>query len=110
MMRLNLIPKRESARISCSQGDTTLRKWVFLIYNGAERWQIDADSVTFECSNGEEIPARIMANNTVSVDCRLPISNTAGHYRCKLRFVKGAEILHTQAFDLWVEGVSNGIN
>lgn len=109
MIRLNLIPKRESARISCSQGDTTLRKWVFQIFNGAERWQIDADSVTLECSNGAEV-AGVIEDNTVMVDCTTAVSNTAGHYRCKLRFVKGAEILHTQAFDLWVEGVSNGIN
>lgn len=109
MMRLNLVPKREYTRAACSQGDTTLRKWVFQIFNGAERWQIDADSVTLECSNGAEISGSI-EDNTVMVDCTTAVSNTAGHYRCKLRFVKGAEILHTQAFDLWVEGVSNGIN
>ena len=109
MMRLNLIPKREYTRASCSQGDTTLRKWRFHIYNGATRWQIDADSVTFECSNGAEISGTI-EDNTVIVDCTTAVSENAGHYRCKLRFVKGAEILHTQAFGLWVEGVSNGIN
>lgn len=107
MMRLNLIPKREYTRASCSQGDTTLRKWVFAIYNGAERWQIDADSVTLECSNGAEIPATI-EDNTVIVDCTTAVSETVGHYRCKLRFNKGTAILHTQAFDLWVEGLGNG--
>lgn len=106
-MRLNLIPKRESARISCSQGDTTLRKWVFQIFNGAERWQIDVDSVVLECSNGAEISGTI-EDNTVIVDCTTAVSETAGHYRCKLKFTKGTEVLHTQAFGLWVEGVSNG--
>lgn len=107
MIRLNLIPKRETARASCSQGDTTLRKWQFHIFNGAERWQIDADSVTLECSNGAEISGTV-EDNTVIVDCTTAISENAGHYRCKLKFVKGTQILHTQAFDLWVEGVSNG--
>lgn len=109
MIRLNLIPKRETARASCSQGDTTLRKWVFAIYNGPERWQIDADSVTFECSNGAEIVGTI-EDNTVIIDCTTAVSENAGHYRAKLRFTKGTEILHTQAFDLWVEGLTNGNN
>lgn len=109
MMRLNLIPKREYTRASCSQGDTTLRKWGFHIYNGATRWQIDADSVTFECSNGAEIVGTI-EDNTVIIDCTTAVSENAGHYRCKLKFVKGTQILHTQAFDLWVEGLTNGNN
>lgn len=104
MIRLNLIPKRETARASCSRGDTTLRKWGFHIYNGATRWQIDADSVTLECSNGAEIVGTI-EDNTVTVDCTTAVSENAGHYRCKLRFTKGTQILHTQAFDLWVEAL-----
>ena len=55
MMRLNLIPKREYTRASCSWHDTTARKWQFHIYNEKDRWQIDADSVTLECSNGAEV-------------------------------------------------------
>lgn len=107
MMRLNLIPKREYTRASCSQGDTTLRKWQFHIYNEKDRWQIDADSVTLECSNGAEVPGTI-ENNTVVVDCTAEVSASPGHYRAKLRFTKGTAILHTQAFDLWVEDLSYG--
>lgn len=107
MMRLNLIPKREYTMASCSQGDTTLRKWQFHIYNGATRWQIDADSVTLECSNGVEIPGTI-EDNTAVFDCTAELSATAGNYRCKLKFTKGTEVLFSQEIDLWVEGVSNG--
>ena len=107
MMRLNLIPKREYTRASCSWHDTTARKWQFHIYNEKDRWQIDADSVTLECSNGAEVPGTI-ENNTVVVDCTAEVSATPGHYRAKLRFTKGTAILHTQAFDLWVEDLSYG--
>lgn len=107
MMRLNLIPKREYTRASCSWHDTTARKWQFHIYNGKDRWQIDADSVTLECSNGAEVQGTI-ENNTVVVDCTAEVSADPGHYRAKLRFTKGTAVLHTQAFDLWVEDLSHG--
>ena len=109
MMRLNLIPKREYTRATCSVRDTALRKWMFHIFNGSERWEIDADTVTFECSNGAVIPA-IVEDNTVVVDCTAEVSETTGRYRCKLCFVKGTQKLHSQAFDLWVEGLANGNN
>lgn len=107
MIRANIIPKTEHTRITCSEGDTSLRKWAFELYADKERWTIDADSVSMQCSNGVEIPGTI-EDNTAVFDCTAELSATAGNYRCKLKFTKGTEVLFSQEIGLWVEGVSNG--
>lgn len=106
-MILNLIPKHGYARISCSWHDTGLRKWKFELYNGPERWPIDADQITLICSNGAEVPCTILGQ-TVLADCTAELSANPGHYICKLKIQKGTETLFTQAFDFWVEDLSYG--
>lgn len=103
---LNLIPKKISTRITCSVADTTPRKWAFALWNDEDRWNIDADSVDLECSNGTLLPCTIL-NNEVIADCTEDLSRTAGRYYCKLKITKGSMILHTQAFALWAEGLNN---
>ena len=102
MNRCNLIPKREYTRITCSQGDTGLRRWQFHIFNGSERWTIDADAVIMTCSNGEEIPCTI-SDNSVVVDCTEGLSEHAGQFKCQFIFTQDDLRLGSQIFDLWVE-------
>lgn len=104
MMRLNLIPNMESARIACSANDTSMRKWAFNLYAGDEPWQIDADSIVLICSNGVTVPCTI-SGNAVYCDCTEALAAQAGAYRCKLKITKGSELLYTQTFVLWVERI-----
>ena len=103
MNRVNLIPKREYTRIAGSWRDTGMRQWDFHIFNGKDRWTIDADSVTMECSNGAVIPCTVQ-NNTVTVQCTEELAAAPGRHRCKFIFIKDGMRLSSQAFDLWVEG------
>ena len=104
MTRINLIPQREYLRISCSWRDSGLRTWAFEIFNGPDRWAIDADTVTLECSNGTEIACTI-EDNTVIAECTDELAAAPGNYMCKLVFRKDDMQLSTQAFRLWVEGL-----
>lgn len=108
-MKLNLIPKREAARVSCSWHDTGLRRWAFELYDGGELWNIDADTVTLVCSNGAEVPCTF-SGATVSADCTAELSANPGKYYCKLKIEKGTETLFSQAFELWVEDLKYGVN
>ena len=103
MIEINLVPKKDIPQITCSQADTTLRKWEFkLIHNDAEYVVPSGTSITFECSNGATSNATY-ENGIVYVDCNESISSKDGVFFCKLKMKNGNEILSTERIKLWVE-------
>ena len=101
-VRLNLVPQREIINISCSARDNVLRKWEFELYNGSERWTIDADSASLVCKNGLTIPGDIL-DNKVTIEATTELTSQGGRYDAKLYFEKGSEKLYSAAFIIWVE-------
>lgn len=103
-MMINLIPQTNVTTLTCSEGDTALRKWVLPVYGGQSEWLIDADTVKLICSNGAEVTGSI-ENNRVVLDCTADLSRDAGSFLCQLVFTKGAEKLTSSLFLLKVEGL-----
>ena len=102
MYRLNLVPKTGTNAVTCSQHDTGLRMFQFEMYKDREAWQIDADTVTMEVSNGASITGTFTGNIAV-FDCNADMTANAGDYFGKIKFEKGADVLHSASFAFNVE-------
>lgn len=103
MYTLNLIPKKTAPVIvSCSEGDTGLRKFEFEVYVRKERWNIDCDSVEMQISNGARVTGTV-ENNVAIFDCDETVSGKAGEFYGKLMFQKGEQVLYSASFVLLVE-------
>ena len=102
MYKLNLVPKTGTNTITCSQGDTGLRKFQFQMYKDREPWQIDADAVTMEVSNGASVTGTFTGNVAV-FDCTADMTAKAGEYFGKIKFEKGANVLRSASFHFIVE-------
>lgn len=104
MIKINMIPKTNVTMLTCSQGDTTLRKWTLSMYNGSQPWQIDFETVNLICSNGATVPGTI-DGTTVVVDATAELTAKAGAFACMLEFTKDTQILHSQTFMMIVEAL-----
>ena len=102
MYRLNLIPKTGTCIVTCSENDTGLRMFQFQMYKDRELWQIDADAVTMEVSNGASVTGTFTGSFAV-FDCNADMTAKAGKYFGKIKFEKGADVLHSASFDFHVE-------
>lgn len=102
MYRLNLVPKTGTNTVTCSQHDTGLRMFQFEMYKDREPWQIDADTVTMEVSNGASVTGTFTGNIAV-FDCNADMTANTGDYFGKIKFEKGAEVLHSASFAFHVE-------
>lgn len=102
MTRLNVIPKTGTTIVSCSKGDTTARLFSFDMYAGEEEWEIEADTVTMQISNGAEVTGSF-SGNTAEFDCTEEVSATAGQYFGKLKFDSDSAVLYSAAFVFVVE-------
>ena len=52
MYTLNLIPKKETLEIFCSKGDTSLRRFIFELYNGDDPLVLaGSEDLEFQQSN-----------------------------------------------------------
>ena len=102
MNRLNLIPKTGTCIVTCSENDTGLRVFQFQMYKDREPWQIDADAVTMEVSNGASVTGTFTDNIAV-FDCTADMTAKAGKYFGKIKFEKGANVIRSASFHFIVE-------
>ena len=100
-MLISMTPNDDVKTIHCSQNDTTLRKWMFNLYNDDELYT-PTGTVSLICSNGTEIP---MTNESTGLycDCTSDLSRVSGTFDCKIKIVNGDEVLHSSLFKLVVE-------
>lgn len=102
MYRLNLIPKTGTCIVTCSENDTGLRVFQFQMYNGSDEWQIDADTVTMEISNGAYVTGTF-TDNVATFDCIADMTAKNGNYFGKLKFEKDADVIYSASFAFIVE-------
>lgn len=103
LIPLNLIPKSNNQIVTCSRNDYgSLRRWEFELYNGSERWTIDATTVKLVCSNGKEITGSVSSNRVV-IDATSELTANPGCFEAKLYFEKEETKMFSSSFYLWVE-------
>lgn len=93
MYRLNMIPKKETLEIFCSQGDTSLRRFIFELYNGDDQISLDGtETVEFQQSNG------------VVLDAYEDMTSDPGTFRSRLKITEaGGGVIHSAVFTLKIE-------
>ena len=85
MYTLNLIPKKETLEIFCSKGDTSLRRFIFELYNGDDQISLDGtETVEFEQSNGVTHQCSI-ENGHVILDAHANMTALPRRFRSRLK-------------------------
>ena len=104
MISLSMIPQKQSLELFCSQGDKTLRKFIFELYNGRNLVLLDGtETVEFEQSNGVTQPCSI-ENGHVILDAHANMTALPGRFRSRLKITdQGGGVVHSAVFTLNVE-------
>lgn len=101
---IDLIPRESVRYYRVSQGDRSVRRFVFSLKIGAADYALTDESVEYTQSNGARHACRI-ENGAAVLDAYEDMTGEPGVYRARLKITdSGAGILYTAAFILEVEG------
>lgn len=104
MISLSMIPQKQSLELFCSQGDKTLRKFIFELYNGRNPVLLDGtETIEFEQSNGVTHQCSI-ENGHVILDTHANMTALPGRFRSRLKITEqDGGVVHSAVFTLKIE-------
>lgn len=104
MYRLNMIPKKETLEIFCSKGDTSLRRFIFELYNGDDPVGLaGSETIEFQQSNGA-VHSCLIEDGKVVLDAYADMTAEPGRYRSRLKIAEqGGGVIHSAVFTLKIE-------
>ena len=104
MYRLNMIPKKETLEIFCSKGDTSLRRFIFELYNGDDPVVLaGSETIEFQQSNGAEHSCSI-EDGKVILNAYEDMTSVPGIFRSRLKITEtGGGVIHSAVFTLKIE-------
>lgn len=104
MYTLNLIPKKETLEIFCSKGDTSLRRFIFELYNGDDQISLDGtETVEFQQSNGA-VHSCSIEDGKVILNAYEDMTSVPGIFRSRLKITEtGGGVIHSAVFTLKIE-------
>ena len=101
MYRLNMIPKKETLEIFCSKGDTSLRRFIFELYNGDDPVGLaGSEDIEFQQSNGA-VHSCLIEDGKVVLDAYEDMTSDPGTFRSRLKITEaGGGVIHSAVFTL----------
>ena len=104
MYRLNMIPKKETLEIFCSKGDTSLRRFIFELYNGDDQISLDGtETVEFQQSNGA-VHSCSIEDGKVILNAYEDMTSDPGTFRSRLKITEtDGGVIHSAVFTLKIE-------
>ena len=104
MISLSMIPQKQSLELFCSQGDKTLRKFIFELYNGRNPVLLDGtETIVFVLRNGVT-PQCSIENGHVILDTHANMTALPGRFRSRLKITEqDGGVVHSAVFTLNVE-------
>lgn len=104
MISLSMIPQKQRLELFCSQGDKTLRKFIFELYNGRNPVLLDGtETIEFEQSNGVTHQCSI-ENGHVILDAHANMTALPGRFRSRLKITdQDGGVVHSAVFTLKIE-------
>lgn len=104
MYRLNMIPKKETLEIFCSKGDTSLRRFIFELYNGDDPVIFaGSETIEFQQSNGA-VHSCLIEDGKVVLDAYEDMTSDPGTFRSRLKITEaGGGVIHSAVFTLKIE-------
>lgn len=101
---IDMIPQRIATEIPVSQGDTSLRRFEFILIAGGNQIALSAtETAEFTQENGARHNC-IIEDGKAILDAYEDMTANAGQYRCKLKITEaGGGVIHSAAFILKVE-------
>lgn len=104
MYRLNMIPKKETLEIFCSKGDTSLRRFIFELYNGDDPVGLaGSEDIEFQQSNGA-VHSCLIEDGKVVLDAYEDMTSDPGTFRSRLKITEaGGGVIHSAVFTLKIE-------
>lgn len=104
MYTLNLIPKKETLEIFCSKGDTSLRRFIFELYNGDDPVGLaGSEDIEFQQSNGA-VHSCLIEDGKVVLDAYEDMTSDPGTFRSRLKITEtDGGVIHSAVFTLKIE-------
>ena len=104
MYRLNMIPKKETLEIFCSKGDTSLRRFIFELYNGDDPVGLaGSEDIEFQQSNGA-VHSCLIEDGKVILDAYEDMTSDPGAFRSRLKITEtDGGVIHSAVFTLKIE-------
>ena len=104
MISLSMIPQKQSLELFCSQGDTSLRRFIFELYNGDDPVIFaGSETIEFQQSNGA-VHSCSIEDGKVVLDAYEDMTSVPGIFRSRLKITEaGGGVVHSAVFTLNVE-------
>ena len=104
MYRLNMIPKKETLEIFCSKGDTSLRRFIFELYNGDDPVGLaGSEDIEFQQSNGA-VHSCLIEDGKVVLNAYEDMTSVPGTFRSRLKITEtDGGVIHSAVFTLKIE-------
>lgn len=100
--KINMVPGRAIQTVRVSQGDTSLRRFIFRLKYLTSDYALTDERVEFIQSNGAIHQCSIV-NGLAVLDAFADMTAKAGHYIAKLRITNSGEVTYSAMFDFIVE-------
>lgn len=102
--KIDMIPQETATVIPVSQGDTSLRRFEFILTDGGNQIALSGtETAEFTQENGARHNCTIQ-NGKAILDAYADMTANAGQYRCKLKITEsGGGVINSAAFVLKVE-------
>ena len=104
MISLSMIPQKQSLELFCSQGDTSLRRFIFELYNGDDPVVLaGSETIEFQQSNGA-VHSCSIEDGKVILNAYDDMTSVPGIFRSRLKITEaGGGVIHSAVFTLNVE-------
>lgn len=102
--KIDMIPQEIATVVPVSQGDTSLRRFEFVITSAGEQIALSAtETAEFTQENGARHNCTIQDGKAI-LDAYADMTANAGQYRCKIKITEtGGGVISSAAFILRVE-------
>ena len=104
MISLSMIPQKQSLELFCSQGDTSLRRFIFELYNGDDPVIFaGSETIEFQQSNGA-VHSCSIEDGKVILNAYEDMTSVPGIIRSRLKITEaGGGVIHSAVFTLKIE-------
>lgn len=102
--KINLIPGKEVQVIRVSQGDTSLRRFIFRLKHGTRDFALTTETVEYIQSNGAH-HACTVENGYAVLDAYEDMTADPGKYFAKLKITDNGGVIYSATFVVEVEAL-----
>lgn len=104
MISLSMVPQKQSLELFCSQGDTSLRRFIFELYNGDDPVVLaGSETIEFQQSNGA-VHSCSIEDGKVVLDAYEDMTSDPGTFRSRLKITEtDGGVIHSAVFMLKIE-------